>query len=119
MTIYRTTVFYAPWGAPSRALIDRRVREKSTTVANIKSAKKRNRQNIVRRARNKIVRTRLRNAVKGLLEAVESNQVTEDTLRKAHSILAKAAAKGIIHKNTASRRSSRLARRIHQAASSA
>ncbi|MEE9256932.1 MAG: 30S ribosomal protein S20, partial [bacterium] len=60
-------------------------------MANIKSAKKRNRQNIVRRARNKIIRTRLRNAVKGLLEAAESNQATEETLRKAHSILAKAA----------------------------
>ncbi len=86
-------------------------------MANIKSAKKRNRQNIVRRARNKIVRTRLRNAVKGLLEAAESREGTEETLRKAHSILAKAAAKGIIHKNTASRKASRLARRLHQAAS--
>ncbi len=86
-------------------------------MANIKSAKKRNRQNIVRRARNKIVRTHLRNAVKGLLEAVESNEATEENLRKAHSILAKAASKGIIHKNTASRKASRLARRLHQAAS--
>ncbi|MEE9256776.1 MAG: 30S ribosomal protein S20 [bacterium] len=88
-------------------------------MANIKSAKKRNRQNIVRRARNKIVRTHLRNAVKGFLEAVESNEATEENLRKAHSILAKAASKGIIHKNTASRKASRLARRLHQAASSA
>ena len=86
-------------------------------MANIKSAKKRNRQNIVRRARNKIVRTHLRNAVKGLLEAVESNKATEENLRKAHSILAKAASRGIIHKNTASRKASRLARRLHQAAS--
>lgn len=86
-------------------------------MANIKSAKKRNRQNIVRRARNKIVRTHLRNAVKSLLVAVESNEATEENLRKAHSILAKAATKGIIHKKTASRKASRLARRFHQAAS--
>ncbi|MFP6870010.1 MAG: 30S ribosomal protein S20 [Nitrospinota bacterium] len=93
-------------------------KEIKETVGNIKSAKKRNRQNIVRNARNKIVRTHLRNAVKSVIAAEKSGEGGEESLRKAHSILAKAATKGVIHRNTASRKASRLARRLHKASSS-
>jgi small subunit ribosomal protein S20 len=86
-------------------------------VANIKSAKKRNRQNIIRRARNRVVRTRMRNAVKEALSAIESGSNQEESLKKAHSVFDRAASKGIIHRNTASRKAARLARRMNQAAS--
>ncbi|MDP7505357.1 MAG: 30S ribosomal protein S20 [Nitrospinota bacterium] len=88
-------------------------------MATIKSAKKRDRQSVGRKARNKIVRTQLRNAVKKVLESVESGESAEASLREAHSNLAKAASKGVIHSNTASRKASRLARRVNRAAASA
>lgn len=86
-------------------------------MANIKSAKKRNRQNIVQRSRNRVLRTRVRNAVKELMASVGSDGNTEDALKKAQSLLARAASKGIIHRNTAARKASRLARRVNQAGS--
>lgn len=88
-------------------------------MANIKSAKKRNRQNIIRRARNKVVRSRIRNTVKALNSAIESGESTDEPLKKAHAILARAASKRVIHRNTAARKAARLAKRIHQASSSA
>ena len=84
-------------------------------MANIKSAKKRNRQNIIRRARNRILRTRLRGAVKELTVAIDAGENSEESLKKAQSLLSRAASKGIIHRNTASRKSARLARRVIQA----
>lgn len=84
-------------------------------MANIKSAKKRNRQNIVRRSRNRILRTHIRNAVKELIASIDSNGNPEETLKKVQSILSRAASKGIIHRNTASRKTGRLARRVSQA----
>lgn len=86
-------------------------------MANIKSAKKRNRQNVGRTARNRITRTNLRNAVKKVLSSVKSGEGAQESLREAHSVLAKAASKGVLHKNTASRKASRLARRVNHAAS--
>jgi len=86
-------------------------------VAIIKSAKKRNRQNIIRRARTKVLRTQIRNAVKGVIAAEENGEGGQDALRKAHSLLAKAASKGTIHRNTASRKASRLARRLQKSVS--
>ncbi len=84
-------------------------------MANIKSAKKRNRQNITRRARNRILRTRLRGAVKELTIAIDGGENSEESLKKAQSLLSRAASKGIIHRNTASRKAARLARRVSQA----
>ena len=84
-------------------------------MANIKSAKKRNRQNIVRRSRNRILRTRLRNAVKELMESIDSKGNAEESLKKAQSLLSRAASKGIIHRNTASRKVVRIAHRVSQA----
>jgi small subunit ribosomal protein S20 len=81
-------------------------------MANIKSQKKRNRQNETRRLRNKSVRSELKTRVKGALDGVE--QGTDDAderLRLAQKRLAKAGEKGVIHRNQASRRISRLMRR--------
>ncbi len=83
-------------------------------MPHIRSAKKRYRQNLVRRARNRAVRTRFRNTIKKVLAGGEPS---EELLKTAQSQLDRAAAKGIIHKKTASRRAARLARRVHLASS--
>jgi small subunit ribosomal protein S20 len=81
-------------------------------VANIKSQIKRNRQNEVRHQRNKAVRTALKTAAKKVRTAAAEGDAgtATDLSREASRALDKAAAKGIIHKRTAARRKSRLAR---------
>ena len=83
-------------------------------MPHIRSAKKRNRQNIVLRAKNRAIRTQFRNTIK---EVLNSEENPEELLKKAQSQLDRAATKGIIHKKTASRRAGRLAKRIHAASS--
>jgi small subunit ribosomal protein S20 len=82
-------------------------------VANIKSQIKRNRQNEKRRVRNKSVRSELRTRTKSAVAAAEqgAEDVAEAT-RLAVKKLDKAASKGVIHKNQAARRKSRLLRQI-------
>jgi small subunit ribosomal protein S20 len=78
-------------------------------VANIKSQIKRNRQNEKRRLRNKAVRSELRTRVKA---AEAGGDGAEEALQAAMRTIDKAAAKGVIHKNEASRRKSRLQKRV-------
>jgi small subunit ribosomal protein S20 len=80
-------------------------------VANIKSQIKRNRQNERRHARNKGVRTRLRTEAKKVREVTDP-QEAEAQLRSTAQLLDKAAATGAIHRRTAARRKSRLARSV-------
>jgi len=81
-------------------------------MANLKSQKKRNRQNEKRRARNKTIRTELKTRVKTAQEEMDGDAADADEhLRAAQRRLAKAGAKGVIHKNQAARRTSRLMRR--------
>jgi len=82
-------------------------------VANIKSQIKRNRQNEVRHERNKAVRSELKTRVKNANASLDAG--AEDA--EANTLLAikridKAAANGVIHKNAAARRKSRLMRRL-------
>jgi len=79
-------------------------------VANIKSAIKRNRQNEVRRSRNRSVRSEMRTLVK---TAGESG-TAEDTVAAIKKI-DRAATKGIIHANKASREKSRLQKSLNNA----
>jgi small subunit ribosomal protein S20 len=82
-------------------------------VANIRSQIKRNRQNERRRLRNKSVRSELRTRTKVAVAAAESGaEETPEALRLAVRRIDKAAAQGIIHKNQAANRKSRLMRRI-------
>ena len=82
-------------------------------MANIKSQIKRNRQNERRRLRNKSVRSELRTRSKTALGAAESGaEDALDALKLAVKRIDKAAAKGIIHKNQAANRKSRLMRSI-------
>jgi len=82
-------------------------------VANIKSQIKRNRQNEKRRLRNKSVRAELRTRSKNAVTAAESGaEDSAEVLRLAVKRIDKAAARGVIHKNTAANHKSRLVRRI-------
>jgi small subunit ribosomal protein S20 len=84
-------------------------------VAHSLSAKKRIRQNIKRRARNRARKEVLKDQTKAYLTALASNDIAKATaeLRKTVIRLDKVAAKHTIHKNTASRRRSRLTRRLN------
>jgi len=82
-------------------------------VANIASQIKRNKQNEKRRIRNKSVRSELRTRVKvAESAATDGSEDLEAATRLAMKRIDKAAAKGVIHKNEASRRKSRLAKRL-------
>jgi small subunit ribosomal protein S20 len=82
-------------------------------VANIKSQIKRNAQNEKRRVRNKAVRSEVKTRVKNALTAAQDGSETStDALRLAVKRIDKAAAKGVIHKNAAARKKSRLAKRL-------
>ena len=82
-------------------------------MANIKSQIKRNKTNEARRLRNKAVRSEIKTRVKVAVSvAADSPEQAEDALRTAIKRLDKAAAKGIIHKNQAANRKSKLMRRL-------
>lgn len=82
-------------------------------MANIKSQIKRNRQNEKRRLRNKSVRSELRTRTKSALEAATAGSEDQaEALRMAMKRIDKAASQGVIHKNQAANRKSRLMRRI-------
>jgi small subunit ribosomal protein S20 len=85
-------------------------------VANIKSQIKRNRQNEKRRLRNKAVRSEMKTRTMKVDLAIEAGEGDLDELtRQAVKSIDKAAAKGIIHKNQAARRKSRLVAKTHRA----
>jgi len=73
-------------------------------MPNLASGKKRLRQNAKRRLHNQIIKTQIKNQTK---KAVESGEVLA-----AISIIDRAAAKGVIHRNAAARRKSRLTKKI-------
>jgi len=81
-------------------------------VANHKSALKRAKQSITRRLRNRTVKTRVKNVVKDLRLAADekAGETIVSTLNEAKSVIDTAAKKGVIHRNTAARKISRLAK---------
>lgn len=81
-------------------------------MANIKSQIKRNRQNETRRARNRAVRSELKTREKAVVAAAEAGEDTDELVRAAQKRLDMAAQKGVIHKNEAARRKSRLIARV-------
>jgi len=88
-------------------------------VANIKSQIKRNRTNEVRRQRNKAIRTSLKTDAKKVRAAAAGGQDDAAALlRTAGRELDRAVSKGALHKRTAARRKSRLARQAPGAQSS-
>ncbi len=84
------------------------------TVANIKSAEKRARQTIQRRARNVAGRSKLRTAIKGVVNALEAGDqsLAGDKLKAAVPVIDAAVNKGLIHRNKAARHKSHLNARV-------
>lgn len=83
-------------------------------MANIKSQIKRNRQNEKRRVFNRVIRGRARTFVADARREMETGDVatSEAAVRQAIVALDKAAQKGIVHKNNAARRKSRLMKHL-------
>jgi len=83
-------------------------------IPNHPSARKRHRQNLKRQARNRAIKTRVRSAAKVALDAIEGNdkEAAAKSLREVMRVLHKAASKGTINRNAASRKIARLSRRF-------
>ena len=85
-------------------------------VANIKSQIKRNRQNEKARARNKAVRSEMRTRTKQAALAIEQGaEGADEAVRQAIKRIDTAATKGVIHRNEAARRKSRLMKKANAA----
>jgi small subunit ribosomal protein S20 len=83
-------------------------------LANIKSAIKRNKQNEKKRLRNRVVRGSTRTAIAKAQKSINDGKTEmADAVKMAISSLDKAAIKGVIHKNNAARRKSRLMKRLN------
>ncbi len=83
-------------------------------MANNPSAIKRNRQTIVRRQRNRSQKSRMRNAVKTLRQAIEAGDsaTARTLLPETLQLVDLTAQKGAIHRNAAARTKSRLERAV-------
>ena len=81
-------------------------------MANIKSQQKRNRQNEVRRQRNKSIMSDLKTSIKKVEAAAAAGDPTDDLYRSAQQKIDTAASKGVLHPKTAARKKSRLSASI-------
>ncbi len=90
-------------------------------MATHKSAEKRYRQSERRRQRNVATKSHVRTRVKTVLTSVASKDEdkSREELSKAVKVIDKAAGKGVLHKNTASRKISRLTRKVNALSGSA
>jgi small subunit ribosomal protein S20 len=87
-------------------------------MPNLRSAKKRVRVEAKRHARNKAVKSTVRTYVTKARTAIAANPdepETEESIRDAISQLDRAVTKGVLHRNNAARRKSRLMHRLHTA----
>ena len=83
-------------------------------MANTKSAKKRARQAVVRTERNRARTSRIRTYVKKVETAISTGDksAAEAALKAAEPEVARGVTKGVLHKNTAARKISRLTHRV-------
>lgn len=87
-------------------------------MANIKSAKKRILVNETKSARNKAIRSKVKTSIKKVDAAIAAKDkaAAEAALKAATTEIDKACTKGVYHKNTASRKVSRLASAVNKLA---
>ncbi|MFP5322195.1 MAG: 30S ribosomal protein S20 [Acidimicrobiia bacterium] len=83
-------------------------------MANIKSQIKRNRQNERARLRNKKVRSEIHTRTKKVLTDAQGGEETAESLKAAIKRIDSAVSKGVLHKNTAARKKSRLVKRVRE-----
>lgn len=86
-------------------------------MANTRSAKKRIRQNLAARARNRWRLRTMRQAIKAFDSALAAGEVKQasEAFRTASAVVDKTAQKGVIHRNQAARRKSRMSARLKKA----
>ncbi len=82
-------------------------------MPNIKSAKKRVKVIAVKTARNKANRSALKTEIKKANAAIASGENTTEAVRAAQKKIDQAVAKGLLHKNTAARKKSALAKKAN------
>jgi small subunit ribosomal protein S20 len=84
-------------------------------MANHKSAAKRAKQTIVKTERNRFYKTRIKNVVKDVLEAVEAQEKDNATeaMKKANKYIHHCVSKGVLKKGTAARKVSRLQLKVN------
>jgi small subunit ribosomal protein S20 len=84
-------------------------------LPNIKSAAKRARQNIVREKRNRRIKSMLKTSIRRFEESLKSGDMEEARVKLSAAVrqIDKAAARGVVHKNNAARKKSRLSRMIN------
>ena len=90
-------------------------------MANIKSAAKAARKAVKAKARNHDRKSRVRTSVRAVEEALAKGDkaAAEAALKAAQPEIARGATKGIMHRNTANRKVSRLAKRVNKLGASA
>jgi small subunit ribosomal protein S20 len=83
-------------------------------MANLPSVEKRNRQSQKRRARNQVIRTQVKGAIKAVRVALGGKSAAKRTeaLVEAMRVVGKAKSKGVLHPRTAARRIARLAKAV-------
>ena len=84
-------------------------------MANHKSAEKRARQTVVRTERNRFYKTRIKNVTKEVLAAIEASdkEKASESMKTANKYIHHCVSKGILKKETASRKVSRLQTRVN------
>jgi len=87
-------------------------------LAKSKSASKRHKQSLKRRARNRHIRSSVKSAIKEVRAALENRNSEEagKVLSKAASVISRAGSKGVLHKKTVARKVARLSRAVQKAA---
>ena len=85
-------------------------------MADHKSAIKRDRQSKVRRMRNRVNKSKMKTAIRRIEEALVagSEEQAQEALKIAVPIIQKTASKGTVHQKTASRKISRLTKRVNR-----
>ena len=85
-------------------------------MANHKSAIKRDRQSKIRRMRNRMNKSKMKSAIRRVEEALVagSEEQAQEALKRAVPIIQKTVSKGTIHSKTASRKISRLTKRVNR-----
>jgi small subunit ribosomal protein S20 len=105
---------HPPYSALFRPAHGRDALSRINRMANTKSAKKAARQTLRRTEVNKARRSRLRTSVRKVEEAIASGnkEAAQAALKEAEPAIARTAQKGIVHRKTAARKVSRLAKRV-------
>ena len=85
-------------------------------MPNIKSAIKRVKVSEKKNLRNRMVKSAMKTSVKKFNTAIEAGTANAELLRATQGAVDKAASKGVIHKNAANRKKSRMAKRLNKQA---